>query len=145
MSSQPYVTEVNRPGRTGRVVQICVIVGLLAVLPVLIYQALTPDEDDVRAAADAAAYELERTPVKGLGIYIFDVQEALSVGARDGRGRSYASRLRVRDAGSDSRGDLYEITNSGGDHPVCLILQVEVDLFSDAPAFPTATVTDGRC
>jgi hypothetical protein len=110
------------------------------------YLGLRPaGESKVRAAADAAAYELERTPVHGLGLYIFDVQEALSVGARDSRGRSYASSLKVTSAGADNRGDLYEITNSRGDHPVCLAVRVEINLSDTAPAFPTTEVTDGRC
>jgi hypothetical protein len=104
------------------------------------------DRADVHGAADATAYELERTPVKGLGLTIFDVEEALTAGTRGGRRYgSLASRLKVTSAAQDSRGDLYEITTSGGDHPVCLAVKVDIDLTSSAPSFPTTEVVDGHC
>lgn len=125
---------------------VALMLGGIAAILLIGYLGLRPaGESRVRAAADAAAYELERTPVNGLGLYIFDIQEALSVGARDSRGRSYASSLKVTSAGEDARGDLYEITNSRGGHPVCLAVRVEINLSSDAPAFPSTQVTDGRC
>ncbi|WP_203919758.1 hypothetical protein [Rugosimonospora africana] len=122
-----------------------IILVVLALGGYLAYRATIPGQDKVRDAADSAADELERTPVKGLGINIFDVDQALSASARDSRGRSYASELRVKSVGTDSRGDLYEITNSHGDHPVCLVVSVDVDLLSDDPAFPTTEVSDGHC
>jgi hypothetical protein len=122
-----------------------VILVVLALGGFLIYRVMTPDQNQVRAAADSAAYELDRTPVKGLGVYNFDVEQALSVGARDDRGRSYASSLKVRSLGTDSRGDLYEITNSHGDYPVCLAVSVDLHTLGDDPVFPTTDVSDGHC
>jgi hypothetical protein len=140
------MTDVSaQPKRMSRGAVAMLLSGIAASL-FIGYLGLRPaGESKVRAAADAAAYELERTPVSGLGLYIFDIQEALSVGARDSRGRSYASSLKVTSAGEDARGDLYEITNSRGDHPVCLAVRVDINLSGTAPAFPTTEVTDGRC
>ena len=139
------VSYSNPSDRTKKIVGTCLIIGLLAMTPVFVKCAITPGRESVRAAADGAAYELERTPVKGLGLYIFDIDKALTVAARDSRGRSYAGELRVTDAGEDSRGDLYQVTNSDGDYPVCIGVKVDVNLLSDAPTFPTVTVTDGPC
>ncbi len=122
-----------------------VIVVLAIALPLYLKWAKTPDEDMVWGAADGAARELERTPVQGLGIYNFDVNQAVADAARGSSGRSYAGQLKVTDKGTDSRGDLYEITNSDGDHPVCLIVNVDLDPFSSGPTFPTASVEDGHC
>lgn len=123
------------------------IILLVIVLPFLLDRAFTPDRSEVRGAAESAAYELERTPVKGLGVYLFDVEKALSVGTRgDGwRGGSLASELRVTSDGEDSRGDLYMITNSDGDYPVCLAVKVDVGLGGLSPSFPSTLVTDGPC
>jgi hypothetical protein len=111
-----------------------------ALLSVVVYRAVTPDAAAVRAAADAAAVELRGTPVHGLGIYLLDVQDALHRGAG-----GTAGRLRLAGAGQDERGDLYEITNNRGDHPVCLAVLVDINLFTDAPSFPTVAVSDGAC
>jgi hypothetical protein len=120
--------------------------GIIVVL--LLLQLREPSQLAVRDAADSTAYELERTPVRGLGITVFDVEEALDAGTR-GTGSRYggsiASRLRVRSAGEDSRGDLYEITTSRGHHPVCLAVKVDIDLTDRTPSFPITDVTDGRC
>jgi hypothetical protein len=136
---------VVRPGRRRPGNGWLVLVGLVlaVVVVVLVYQASIPGRADVRAAADATAYELERTPVKGLGVYIFDVQRALAEATRGSRG--FGPRLKVTDAGRDDRGDLYEITNSDGDYPVCLAVKVDVDLTSSTPTFPTTAVSDGPC
>jgi len=145
MSSYSYVDEHSRSDRTKKVVAYCAMAAALSLGLLLIYRINTLDQDQVRSAADAAAHELERTPVRGLGISIFDVERALAVGARDERGHRLASRLKVEPAGEDSRGDLYEITNSNGDHPVCLIVRADVQLASDTPTFPITSLIDGRC
>ncbi|MEE6305242.1 hypothetical protein V1634_00130 [Plantactinospora veratri] len=127
------------------------LIGLLAVLPivlVLIWASSGPDESDVYTAAQNTAYELERTPVQGLGLTVFDVQEAATAGNRGSGGRysrSVLSKMRVESAGEDSRGDLYEFTDDYGDHAVCLALQVEIDLTDQSPSFPTVTVSRGAC
>jgi hypothetical protein len=132
-------TRSRRPGGLAAVA-IIASVTVVVVVAIALYRAFTPGAADVRNAAQEAAYELRRTPVHGLGIYLFDVQEALAHGAP-----RTASRLQVSSAGHDTRGDLYEITNNRGDHPVCLAVLVDIDLFSDKPSFPTAEVSDGRC
>lgn len=133
-------------GRGTRIVGACIIGGLVVLTPLIVKCAATPRQGSVRAAADGAAYDLERKPVDGLIVSIFDVQDAVAHNARDSRGRSYASELKVTDKGHDSRGDLYEVTNSGGDYPVCLIVNVDdSDLISDTPTYPTTSVTDGHC
>jgi hypothetical protein len=135
----------SRPGPVRTVIAVCVVIGLIASIPFITNYVLTPGQDAVRATADGAAYDLERKPVTGLIVSPFDVDEAVAHNARDARGRSYASELKVTDRGHDSRGDLYEITNSDGEHPVCLAVDAHVDVFSDTPSYPTATVTDGPC
>lgn len=154
MNSSPSGDDITRPEskRVGSGVLLWTggIILLLVMLPFLLGHAFRPGQSEVRGAADAAAYELERTPVKGLGLTIFDIQQALEAGTRGtsctrGGCSSLASELRAKDAGKDSRGDLYEITNSGGDHPVCLAVKVDIDLLDSAPSFPTTSVTDGPC
>jgi hypothetical protein len=120
------------------------VAGIVAIL-LIARCGMTTRQSDVTAAAEATAYELERTPVKGLGITIFDVENALAHGARDYRGRSTAGSIRVTDAGSDQRGDLYEFTNDDGDYPVCLSVRLDVDLGDDDPSFPDVDVEEGHC
>ena len=135
----------NRNGTSGGLlVATGGVIVLLIMLPSLLDRVFTLDQSDVHGAADAAAYELERTPVKGLGIYSFDIERALAEGTRGRRG-SLASELRVKSAGKDSRGDLYEVTNSDGDHPVCLAVKVDIHLGDSGPSFPATSVTDGLC
>lgn len=141
----------NRGGAT-RATPATIVVATLVILAVLafggwaIYQSEHPDQRSVRTAADNAAYELERTPVKGLGINGFDVHDALWHGNQGGR-TNIADALRVDDKGSDSRGDLYEISDTDGDNPVCLIVNAHVNLMddNDQPTFPDVDVQDGRC
>ncbi|WP_426510400.1 hypothetical protein ACPPVO_06795 [Dactylosporangium sp. McL0621] len=126
-----------RPGPAG----IAIAGAGIALICVIAYCGMIPDQADVTSAARATAYELERTPVQGLGINIFDVQQALSMGARRG-----ASNIKVRDAGRDAdKNDLYEFTNSRGDYPVCMTVHLDIDLLDDSPSFPSATVEQGRC
>ena len=127
----------------GRAIPVVVAAVAVLFIGVLVYRANTPSDSDVRSAADAAAYELARTPVPGLGITAYDVKKALADGTRDSRGRS-ATGIKVRDAGSDSRGDLFEITNRKGQHPVCLVVSLP-DVLGADPVYPTATVDDGPC
>lgn len=130
-----------------------VVVGLLVLSPLVIapilWSATKPDAADVRAAVTATARELERTPVHGLGITSFDVEEAMAAANPGGGGkfggRNVAAELRITSAGSDDRGDLYEITNSDGEHPVCLAVRLDVNLGSSSPSYPSTSVTDGRC
>lgn len=149
MSNPLMYGEHSEPdrGRARLLVVTGGIILLLIALPFLLDRAFTLDRSDVHGAADSAAYELERTPIKGLGVNLFDVQQALSVGTRGrgARGSGLASQLRVTSDGEDSRGDLFEVTNSDGDHPVCLAVKVDVDLGSLAPSFPSTSVTDGPC
>jgi hypothetical protein len=127
----------------GKAIPVVVAAVAVLIIGVLVYRANTPSDIDVRSAADSAAYELERTPVPGLGVTTYDVQRALADGTRDSRGRS-ATGIKVRDAGSDSRGELFEITNRKGQHPVCLVVSLP-DVLGADPAFPVATVDDGPC
>lgn len=133
---------------TSRNVWLIALVGAASITIILLLQLREPSRLAVRDAADSTAYELERTPVRGLGITIFDVEQALDAGTR-GTGSRYggsiASRLKVRSAGEDSRGDLYEFTTSRGHHAVCLAVKVDIDLIDQTPSFPTTDVTDGRC
>lgn len=123
-----------------------VLVGVSIVSVILIARcSLTPRQSDVTAAAEATAYELKRTPVKGLGITIFDVDQALAAGARDSSGRSMAGSIRVTDKGRDDRGDLYEFTDDDGDYPVCMSIRLDIDLLDDTPSFPDVDVEQGRC
>ncbi|MGI8333253.1 hypothetical protein ACRYCC_25150 [Actinomadura scrupuli] len=140
----PPAGPARRGTSGGLLVATGAVIVLLIMLPSLLDRMFTLDQSDVHGAADAAAYELERTPVKGLGLYSFDIQRALAQGTRGRRG-SLASELRVESAGADSRGDLYQITNSDGDHPVCLAVRVDIALGDAGPSFPTTSVTDGRC
>ncbi|WP_433057046.1 hypothetical protein [Dactylosporangium sp. CS-033363] len=129
--------QVRTRGTAGVVIAV---VGV-ALICVIAWRGMTPDQRDVTAAAQNAAYELERTPVHGLGLNIFDVQEALAHGA--GRG---AYNIRVRDAGRDSeKRDLYEFTNRNDDYPVCMTVEVDIDLLDDAPSFPSVSVEEGAC
>lgn len=108
-----------------------------------------PDGPDVRAAVDATAVELRRTPVDGLTVDVSDVRAAATrANPASGTGkfaRDIASELRIESAGEGSRGDLFEITNSVGEHPVCLAVKVDGNLGSPDPVFPSASVTDGPC
>ncbi len=123
---------------------VAIALAMLILLPLIISRLTTPDAADVRAAADATARELERTPVRGLGIYIFDVEQALADATQSRRG-NMSDEVKVTDKGHDSRGDLYEFTTDDGDHPVCLAVQIAIDLTGNQPAFPTTDVTDGPC
>jgi hypothetical protein len=119
----------------------------IAVVPLLSWAASRPDRADVYAAASNAAYELRRTPVDGLIVSIFDVEDAVRAGNQSG-GRfnnSVVSDLKVRSAGRDSRGDLYELTRDDGRYPVCLIVAFDPDLTSTAPPFPSVSIDDGPC
>lgn len=109
------------------------------------YRSTTPDADRVRTAADNAAYELERTPIRGLGVYSYDVREALYQGNRGGRYGNVASYLQVEDVGRSGDTRYFEITNDDGDNPVCLAVTVTIHLLDSAPSFPGTSVTDGRC
>ena len=122
-------------------------VPLIILVVYLLNSATKLDRSDVNAAVDATADELERTPVKGLGISSFDIWDAAARANRSDGGRysrNVPSELSMESAGKDSRGDLYEFTNSDGDHPVCLV-RVEIDLRDSSPAFPSTSVTDGPC
>jgi hypothetical protein len=138
----------SRAGDRGSLTPWLWLVGIIAlcvVVPLLYHAVTTPDLSEVRAAADNAAYELDRTPVRGLGVYDFDIDRALVMGNPGGRYGSIANELKVTSKGRDSRGDLYEITNLDGDNAVCLAVKVDINLLSDQPAFPTTSVTDGHC
>ncbi|MFY1673832.1 hypothetical protein ACN27G_28400 [Plantactinospora sp. WMMB334] len=107
------------------------------------------DESEVYAVADNAEYELERTPVQGLGVTVFDVEKAISVGNRGDGGRfprDVWAKVRLRDAGRDPRGaDRYELTNSDGDHPVCLVVWFDRDLSDESAQFASVSVERGAC
>ncbi|WP_422772749.1 hypothetical protein ACN28C_07075 [Plantactinospora sp. WMMC1484] len=129
------------------------IVGLLvaAVMVGIILSAVNRDydESEVYAVANNAAYELERTPVQGLGVTVFDVEKAVSVGNRGDGGRfprDVWAKVRLRDAGSDPRGaDRYELTNSDGDHPVCMVVWFDRDLSDESAQFASVSVERGAC
>lgn len=145
MSSQP-------PGTGRKRVHPLVIVALVVlsvVVGLVLYANSGPDGPDVRGAVDATAVELRRTPVDGLAVDASDVREAAArANPADGTGkfaRDIASELRIESAGEDSRGDLFEIADSDGEHPVCLAVKVDGNLGSPDPVFPNTSVTDGPC
>ena len=108
--------------------------------------ASIPDRSDVRLAALSAASELERTPITGLGVYSFDVRRALlRANPAHGRSESIETVLLVRDAGMSGGRSFFEITNTGHQYPVCLIVTGSIDLLGSRPSFPQASVEDGAC
>ncbi|MFB9235604.1 hypothetical protein ACFFWC_08635 [Plantactinospora siamensis] len=119
------------------------IAAVLVIGGLAYHRSTTPDAGQVRTAVDNAAYQLERTPVTGLGSY--DVTEALYQGNRGGRSGNVAAYLTVTDVGRSGDTRYFEITNHGGDHPVCLAVTVSVQLLDAGPTFPRTSVTDGRC
>ncbi len=143
MTSSVYEDFGRKHAASRWVIAAVLLVAGAALIILLVYQAETPGREDVRAYADDAAYQLERTPVPGLGLDAWDVQRALADGTRDNRGRS-AMGLRVNDAGTDSRGELFEITNRRGQYPVCLVVNLP-SAAGAQPVFPTVEVTDGPC
>ena len=84
----------------GRPVPVLIGAAVVLIIGLLIYRASAPGEIQVRTAADAAAQQLERTPVSGVNVTADDVAKALADGTRDSRGRS-ATGINVRAAGSD--------------------------------------------
>jgi hypothetical protein len=105
-----------------------------------------PDRSTVRSAAYATADELERTPIRGLGIYSYDVADALDRATRGWSSRyrtSLASVIKVTDQGSDSRGSLFELADEDGGNAVCLIANWEV--LGERPVFPSVTVDEAPC
>ncbi|MEE6261126.1 hypothetical protein [Plantactinospora sonchi] len=149
MSSHP--AGEHAPGTGRKRVHPLVVVALVlltVVVGLVLYANSGLDRSGVRAAVDATAQELEQTPVQGLGLSVFDIEEAATTANRGGGGkfaRNAAADLRVKSAGEDSRGDLYEFTNSDGDHPICLAVRVDPDPGDQNPSFPRTSVSDGPC
>lgn len=134
------------PARRGKLPAVVVIIAAIVAIiaAAAIPQGCHAQQSDVRTVADETAYEVERTPVRGLGLSVFDVQDAMSAATRDSRSLATHD-VRVDYLGQDDRGELYEFTNSRGGNPVCMVVNVDIDLSSSAPAFPTTEVSDGKC
>jgi hypothetical protein len=116
--------------------------GVLVVMAMALGSVLaenTYDRSEVMSVASAAAAKLRsgpaerRTPVSVRS----DVLAAV--------GEAGGDRIKIESSGPDT----YEITNTDGDHPVCLRVTTEsdLDLGWAEPWSPTveATVSDGRC
>lgn len=124
----------RRPQNTAATWVMAGILGVALTVFIVVIATRDPSSADVTGAARATADELEKTPVRGLGIDVFDVRQAMKE-ANPGSGRlntSVADKLQVESAGEDSDGDgLYEITTSKGRHPVCLTVSTDDDSFGD--------------
>ncbi|WP_213451765.1 hypothetical protein [Rhizomonospora bruguierae] len=129
---------------------VAIVAGLIAaaVIIVVAIMANRPDRGDVRAAAVATAEELERTPVEGNAVHIFDVEKAAERATRGtGTGKFAAvggGRFRIDFRGSDERGDRYEMSHDGRD-PFCIVVKFTHNLSNPGPGYPAATVEDGAC
>lgn len=102
-------------------------------------QAYTRSE--VLSAVRSAASELENGKSE-FAPMSSEVRQALDEAASP-------DALTMTEADSDEDGDRYEITNSDGDHPVCLTVDAEPHLRLDEnepwSTAVTATVAEGRC
>jgi hypothetical protein len=118
------------------------IVGLLifvGVFALWVNNARKYKAPDVWLAARAAGDDLQTRVWPGFGPNIFDIQAALNRATR-------RDTLRVAGKGQNAaHGDQYEVTNSDGRYPVCLVIYSHVGLTSDAPTTVLADVTDGPC
>lgn len=141
------MTHTSRKRLPAIALVVCTLAATVRIAFLILDQVSGPDQNTVHAVTQAAAAQLERTPIQGLGLTIIDIQQAIDDNARDDLGHGYASQLTVTDVGHTLQADLYEITNSHGRNPVCLTVTITINPYTlgTQPQYPTTEVTDGHC